>query len=41
MKFTLKIAMNGGAYFDRAKIRKNNHHFNLKQLSKIAKFFDN
>ena len=40
MQLALEIGMSGGAYLGRAEIRKNNHHFNISQLSKIAKVLD-
>ncbi len=36
MKLALEIGMSGGAYLGRAEIRKDNHHFNIKHLAKIA-----
>ena len=40
MQLALEIGMSGGAYLGRAEIRKNNHHFNIKQLAKISKILD-
>lgn len=40
MQLALEIGLSGGAYLGRAEIRKNNHHFNLKQLAKISKILD-
>lgn len=40
MQLSLEIGMSGGAYLGRAEIRKNNHHFNIKHLAKIAKVLD-
>jgi transcriptional regulator with XRE-family HTH domain len=40
MQLALEIGMSGGAYLGRAEIRKNNHHFNIKHLAKIAKVLD-
>ncbi|MDN5090245.1 helix-turn-helix domain-containing protein [Aliarcobacter butzleri] len=40
MQLALEIGMSGGAYLDRAEIRKNKHHFNIKHLAKIAKVLD-
>jgi transcriptional regulator with XRE-family HTH domain len=40
MQLALEIGMSGGAYIGRAEIRKNNHHFNLKHLAKIACVLD-
>lgn len=40
MKLALEIGMSGGAYLGRAEIRKNNHHFNIKQLAKISKILN-
>jgi len=40
MQLALEIGMNGGAYFGRAEIRKNNHHFNIKHLAKISKVLE-
>ena len=40
MQLALKIGMSGGAYLGRAEIRKDNHHFNIKHLAKIAKVLD-
>lgn len=37
MQLALEIGLSGGAYLGRAEIRKNNHHFNIKQLAKISK----
>lgn len=37
MQLALEIGMSGGAYLGRAELRKNNHHFNIKHLSKISK----
>ena len=37
IQLALEIGMSGGAYLGRAEIRKNNHHFNIKHLAKIAK----
>lgn len=36
IKLALEIGMSGGAYLGRAEIRKDNHHFNIKHLAKIA-----
>lgn len=40
MKLALEIGMNGGAYLGRAELRKENHHFNIKHLSKISKVLE-
>ncbi|MDD2640617.1 MAG: helix-turn-helix transcriptional regulator [Arcobacteraceae bacterium] len=40
MQLALEIGMSGGAYLGRAEIRKNNHHFNIKHLAKIAKVLE-
>ena len=40
IQLSLEIGMSGGAYLGRAEIRKNNHHFNIKHLAKIAKVLD-
>ena len=40
MQLALEIGLSGGAYLGRAEIRKNNHHFNIKQLAKISKILD-
>jgi len=40
IQLALDIGMSGGAYLGRAEIRKNNHHFNIKHIVKIAKVFD-
>ncbi|MFW2441522.1 helix-turn-helix domain-containing protein [Aliarcobacter butzleri] len=40
IQLALEIGMSGGAYLGRAEIRKNNHHFNIKHLAKIAKVLD-
>jgi transcriptional regulator with XRE-family HTH domain len=40
MQLALEIGMSGGAYLGRAEIRKNNQHFNIKHLAKIAKVLD-
>lgn len=40
MQLALEIGMSGGAYLGRAEIRKDNHHFNIKHLSKISKVLD-
>jgi len=40
MKLALEIGMNGGAYLGRAELRKSNHHFNIKHLSKISKILE-
>lgn len=40
MQLALDIGMKGGAYFGRAEIRKDNHHFNIKHLAKISKILD-
>ena len=40
MKLALEIGMSGGAYLGRAELRKDNHHFNIKHLSKISKVLD-
>lgn len=31
------IELSGEAYLDRAELRKDNHHFNIKHLAKISK----
>ena len=40
MQLALEIGMSGGAYFGRAEIRKDNHHFNIKHLAKIARVLE-
>ena len=40
MKLALDIGMTGGAYFGRAELRKNNHHFNIRHIAKIAIILD-
>lgn len=40
MKLALEIGMSGGAYLGRAELRKENHHFNIKHLAKIAKVLE-
>lgn len=40
MQLALEIGLSGGAYLWRAEMRKNNHHFNIKHLAKIAKILD-
>ena len=40
MQLALEIGLSGGAYLGRAEIRKNNHHFNIKQLAKISKILN-
>lgn len=40
MKLALDIGLSGGAYLGRCKIRKSNHHFNIKHLAKISKVLD-
>lgn len=40
MQLALEIGLSGGAYLGRAEMRKNNHHFNIKHLAKIAKILD-
>lgn len=40
LQLALEIGLSGGAYLGRAEIRKNNHHFNIKQLAKISKILD-
>ncbi|WP_373035564.1 hypothetical protein [Sulfurimonas sp.] len=40
MKLALEIGMSGGAYLGRAELRKDNHHFNIKHLAKIAKVLE-
>ncbi len=40
MQLALEIGLTGGAYLGRAEIRKNNHHFNIKHIVKIAKVLD-
>jgi len=37
MQLALEIGMSGGAYLGRAELRKKNHHFNIRHISKIAK----
>lgn len=36
MQLALEIGLSGGAYLGRAEIRKNNQHFNIKHIAKIA-----
>jgi len=36
IQLALEIGMSGGAYLGRTEIRKDNHHFNIKHLAKIA-----
>ncbi|PHQ92796.1 MAG: transcriptional regulator [Sulfurimonas sp.] len=40
IQLALDIGMSGGAYLGRAEIRKDNHHFNIKHLAKIAKILE-
>lgn len=40
IQLALDIGMSGGAYLGRAEIRKDNHHFNIKHIVKIAKVLD-
>ena len=40
MQLALEIGMSSGAYLGRAEIRKDNHHFNIKHLAKIAIVLD-
>ena len=40
IQLALEIGLTGGAYLGRAEIRKNNHHFNIKHIVKIAKVLD-
>jgi transcriptional regulator with XRE-family HTH domain len=40
MQLALEIGMSSGAYLGRAEIRKENHHFNIKHLAKIAMVLD-
>ena len=40
IQLALEIGLTGGAYLGRAEIRKNNHHFNIKHIVKIAKILD-
>ena len=37
MQLALEIGMSGGAYLGRAELRKQNHHFNIRHIAKIAK----
>lgn len=40
MQLAMAIGLSGGAYLGRAELRRDNHHFNLKHLAKIAKVLD-
>ncbi len=40
MQLALEIGMSGGAYLGRAELRKNNHHFNIRHIAKIAKVLE-
>ena len=40
IQLALEIGLSGGAYLGRAEIRKNNHHFNIKHIVKIAKILE-
>jgi len=40
MQLALEIGMSSGAYLGRAELRKENHHFNIKHLAKIAMVLD-
>ena len=40
IQLALDIGMSGGAYLGRAEVRKDNHHFNIKHLAKIAKILE-
>ena len=40
MQLGLEIGFTNGAYIGKAELRKDNHHFNLKHLAKIAKVLD-
>lgn len=36
LELALAIGLRGAAYLGKAELRKNNHHFNIKHISKIA-----
>ena len=40
IQLALEIGMSGGAYLGRAELRKQNHHFNIRHIAKIAKVLD-
>jgi len=40
MQLALEIGMSGGAYLGRAELRKQNHHFNIRHIAKIAKVLE-
>jgi transcriptional regulator with XRE-family HTH domain len=40
IQLALEIGLSGGAYIGKAEIRKDNHHFNIKHISKISKVLD-
>ncbi len=40
MQLALDIGMSGGAYLGRAELRKQNHHFNIRHVAKIAKVLE-
>jgi len=40
IELALEIGFSSGAYLGRAEIRKNNHHFNIVHIAKIAKVLD-
>ncbi len=40
LDLALAIGFKSAAYLGRAELRKNNQHFNIKQLAKIAKVLD-
>ena len=40
MQLALEIALSSGVYLGRAELRKENHHFNIKHLAKIAMVLD-
>ncbi len=40
LELAVAIGFSSAAYLGRAELRKNNQHFNIKQLAKIAKVLD-
>jgi putative transcriptional regulator len=40
IQLALEVGLSGGAYIGKAEIRTQNHHFNIRHLSKISKVLD-
>lgn len=40
IQLALEVGLSGGAYIGKAEIRKKDHHFNIRHLSKISKVLD-